>query len=123
MALSAPLNTTGEKYYIYGVDANGLKGAQLASGQTISVVSADTTVVSFTPDATPQPDPTQGIATVASGAVNFIAVGGPVTVTATVSNADGSAAETLSDTVTVTAAVPGVATSLGVLFEGPVSGN
>src|ERR1035438_5501775 len=117
MALSLPLNTVGEKYYIYGQDANGLKGAQLATGQTISVVSADTTIVSFTPDATPQPDPAQGIATVASGAVNQVAVGGPIAVTATVNNADGTVAETQPDTVTVTAAVPGVATSIGVLFD------
>jgi len=120
--LSLPLNTKNEKYFIIGTDASGEAGAQLAAGQTIAVASSDTTIVSFTPDAPAVPD-AEGVPSVASGAVTPVAVGGPVTVTATVTNADGSAGETLTDTITVTAAVPGIATSIGVLFEGGVSGS
>jgi hypothetical protein len=122
MALTLPLNTKNEKYFIIGTDASGESGALLAAGQTIAVVSSDTTIVSFTPDAPAVPD-AEGVPSVASGAVTPVAVGGPVTVTATVTNADGSAGETLTDTITVTAAVPGVAVSIGALFEGGVSGN
>jgi hypothetical protein len=120
MPLTAPLNAVPYRDFVIGTDANGIKGAQLGPGQTIAVVSADTTVVSFTPDPTPLPD-NEGVASIWSGMVNFVAVGGPVNVTYTVSNSDGSVAETDTDTVTVTAAVPGVATVIGDLFEEPVA--
>jgi hypothetical protein len=116
MPLQITSNNTNEKYFIIGTDAAGLTGAQLAAGQTVAVVSADPTIVTFTPDTTPQPD-NEGVPSVASGSVNPIKVGGPVTVTATVSNADGTAAESATDTVTVVAPTPGVAVSIGELFE------
>jgi hypothetical protein len=111
MPLSMPQNTTGEKYFIIGADANGLTGAQLATGQ-------------ITPDAAPAVD-NEGVQSVASGGVasgSSPVLNTPVNVTATVLNADGSTAESVVDTVIITAAVPGVATSIGELFEKPVSG-
>jgi|ERR1017187_3855627 hypothetical protein len=116
MALTAPLNTQSEKFYIIGTDASGTPGAQLGSGQTIVVTSADTSIVSFTRDPTALAY-NEGVASVASGSVNFLKVGGPVTVSAAVTNADGTPAETISDTVTVTPATAGVAVSMGILFE------
>jgi hypothetical protein len=118
-----PANTKNEKYYIIGTDASGLTGAPLASGQTITVVSADPNTVVFTPDASAAVD-NESVQSVASGGV---AVGptpvlnSAITVTATVLNSDGSTAESLTDTVTITPAVPGVAVSIGDLFEVPVS--
>ena len=124
MPLSLPLNMIGEKYFVIGSDNSvpPIAGAQLGPGQTISVVSSDPTIVGLVPDPTALPD-NEGVASVASGGVAPVAVGGPVNCTWTVTNADGSVAETDTDTVTVTAAVPGVATSIGVLFEqsGPSS--
>ena len=116
MPLQITSNNTNEHYYIIGKDKDGIPGAQLAPGQTISVVSADPTVVTLTPDPTALPD-NEGVASVASGLVNPIKVGGPINVTETVSNADGTVAETAVDTVTVVAPTPGVAVSIGALFE------
>ena len=119
--LSLP-DSMQDTYSIVGKDAAGLLGAQLAPGQTIEVVSADPATVLVVPDPTPQPVPAgesvpAGTATVASGTVKSAAPPAqpnvPVSVTATVKNADGSVAETISDTVTIT---PGVATSVGELF-------
>jgi hypothetical protein len=124
MPLSMPQNTTGEKYFIIGADASGLTGAQLAPGQTISVVSADPNTVAITPDAMPGVD-NEGVQSVASGGVAAgpsPVLNSPINVTATVSNADGSVAESVVDTVTITAAVPGVAVSIGELFEQLVAG-
>lgn len=122
MALTLPLNTKNEKYFIIGSDDSTppIKGAQLAPGQTIAVTSSDETIVALTADATPGTD-AAGDLSVASGAVQPVAVGGPVTVTATVTNADGTQAEQITDTITVTKAVAGVATSIGELFEQGVS--
>lgn len=124
MPLSMPQNTANEKYFIIGTDAAGLTGAQLAKGQTISVVSGDPNTVAITPDASPAVD-NEGVQSVASGGVAAgpsPVLNTPVSATATVLNADGSIAETVVDTVTITAPVPGVATSIGELFEQPVSG-
>jgi len=124
MPLSMPANIKDEKYYIIGADASGQTGAQLAKGQTVAVVSSDPNTVVLTPDATPAVD-NEGVQSVASGSVGVgptPALNTAVTVTATVTNADGTAAETISDTVTVTPTVPGVATSIGELFEEPVTG-
>ena len=116
MPLQITSNNTNKKYFIIGTDAAGLTGAQLAPGQNVSIVSADPTIVTFTPDATPQPD-AEGTPSVASGSVNPIKAGGPVNVTANVLNADGTTAESATDTVTVVAPAPGVAVSIGELFE------
>ena len=124
MPLSLPANTQNEKYYIIGTDANGLTGAQLASGQSVTVVSADPNTVVITPDATPAVD-NEGVQSVASGTVAPAAspaqLNVAINVTATVLNSDSSIAETAVDTVTVTPAVPGVAVSIGELFEVPLS--
>jgi hypothetical protein len=120
--LQLPLNKTDYKEYIIGTDKDGLDGAQLAPGQTIAVVSSDPTIVDFaTPDTPPQAD-NEGVASVWSAGVVPKAVGGPVTCTATVSNADGTVAETATGQVTVTPAVPGVATAIGEVFEESVAG-
>lgn len=123
MPLVAPANLTGEHAYIVGNDSpdgKGLSGAPLAPGQTISVVSADPGTVDFTVDATPLKD-TEGDQSVWSAEVLLknppAQLNVPVDVVATVTNADGTVAETITDTVTVTPPVPGTAKSIGVLFE------
>jgi len=125
MPLSMPANRKDEKYFIIGEDNDGLVGAQLAPGQTVTVVSADPNTVALVPDATPAVD-AEGVQSVASGAVVVgpsPSLNTPITCTVTVLNPDGGTAETQSDTATITAAVPGVATSVGVLFEETVSGS
>jgi hypothetical protein len=121
MPLQITSNNTNEKFFIIGTDKDGLAGAQLAPGQTITVVSSDPTVVDFKLDPAPLPD-AEGVASVASGSVNPVKVGGPINCTATVVNADGTPAESVVDTVTVVAPAPGVAVSIGELFEQGVSG-
>ena len=125
MPLSLP-DTMQDTYVIVGKDAMGVLGAQLAAGQTLSVVSSDPATVLVTPDASPAPtsgDPgvPDGTPTVGSGSVKSANPPAQpnvaITVTATVTNADGSVAETVSDTVTIT---PGVATSVGELFGAAV---
>ena len=126
-----PLNLPDDDeapYFIVGQNAKKAWGASLGSGQTITVVSADPATVGVTPDATPQPTPSElkmpdgttipaGTPTVASGMVSSAAVPASpnqaITITATVNNADGSAAESISDTVSV---VPGAAVAIGELF-------
>lgn len=120
MPLSAPLNLKDYKDFLIGTDKDGLPGAQLGPGQTLSLVSADPTIFTFAPDPTPQPD-NEGVPSVGSFGLNFVAVGGPVNATATVTNADGTIAETQTDTVTVTPAVAGVAIAVGQVFERPLS--
>ena len=128
MPLTAPANTKNERAYIMGNDAadgSGQSGAPLDVGQTIAVVSADPATVDFTPDS-PARKNNEGVQSVLSGAVNFknppAQQDVPITVTATVSNADGTPAETANDTVTVTAPVAGPAKSIGELFEQDVAG-
>lgn len=104
-------------YYIFGVDAKGVKGASLPAGASIaSPVSADPNTVILTPDTTPQPAP-DGTPTLASGTVSSPAtVAQPnvaINITAQVTNADGSAGASLTDTVTI---VPGADATLGDLF-------
>ena len=120
MPLTIQMGVTDEKYFVIGTDAKGNAGAQLGPGQTISVVSADPTTVTLTPDPTALPD-NEGTPSLASGSVTPVKVGGPVNATWTVTNTDGTVAETDTDTVTVTTVTPGVATSIGVLFEEPTS--
>jgi hypothetical protein len=115
MPLSLPLNLLDEEYFIIGTDAGGNAGAQLGLGQTITVVSADPTIVNLVSDATAGTD-NEGVVSIASGKVTPVKVGGPVNATWTVTNVDGSVAEIAIDTITVTSAVAGVATSIGVLF-------
>jgi hypothetical protein len=105
-----------DTFFIIGTDPAGVQGSPLAPGQTVAVVSADPATVIVTLDASPK-TATNGLASVASG---IIASAQPpaqpnvaITLTATVSNADASVAETITDTVTVT---PGAASKIGVLF-------
>lgn len=127
MPLTAPANTVGERFYAIGTDAAKLQGASLATGQTITVVSADPATVDFgTPDSPPQAD-AEGVQSVLSCNVIFknppAQLGVPITVTLTVSNADGTPADgsPITDTVTVTAPVAGVAVAVGDLFESGIA--
>lgn len=128
MSLTAPANLKNERAYIIGNDApdgSGMSGAPLAPGQTITVVSDDVATVDFVPDSPPRKD-NEGVQSVWSGAVVIknppAQPDVPINVTATVLNADGTVAESIVDTVTVTAAVPGVARSIGELFEQDITG-
>ena len=125
MPLTLPLGDSDE-FYIYGTAPT--LGALLGPGQTISVVSADPNTVVLTPDATPKPvaaaDATAavpaGTPTILSGVVSAsVSPAQPnvaIICTATVLNSDGSTAETLTDTVTVS---PQAASAIGVLFGAP----
>jgi hypothetical protein len=120
-----------DTFYIFGTAP--FLGALLGPGQTISVLSADTATVTLTPDSTPNPisaaDGTSavpaGTPTMLSGVVAGLASPAqpnvPITCTATVLNADGSTAETLTDTATVNPALPASATAIGDLFGASVS--
>jgi hypothetical protein len=122
MPLTLPVGDS-DNFYLFGTAPT--MGALLGPGQTISVVSADPATVILTPDATPVPvraadaSPTvpAGTPTMLSGVVSSPASPAQpnvaITCTATVLNADGSTAESLTDTVTVS---PSAATALGVLF-------
>ena len=115
MALSLPVGQT-DQYFVNGLDASGNPVA-LANGQTVTVVSADPSVV-LTPDATAGIDPKTSIQSVASGTVAIgpnPVIGSPVTVTATLLAADGvTAVDTETDTVTALAVG---AVKIGILFE------
>jgi hypothetical protein len=135
MPLTLPAGGS-DNYEIVGVNSGPpiTVGVQLAKGQTLSVVSSDTSTVTLTPDAVPQPTTEDGTLsngtavpagtpTVGSGTVQGAATPAQpnvaVSVTATVTNADGSVAETITDTVTVNPAMPKTADSIGVLFGTP----
>lgn len=116
MPLTLPDNDTAP-YYIFGVDAKGVAGAALPAGASIAPpVSADPNTVILTPDATPQVAP-NGVQSLASGTVSSPAtVAQPnvaINITAQVTNADGSAGASLTDTVTI---APGTEATLGDLF-------
>jgi hypothetical protein len=123
MPLTAPANTTNERFFAIGTDASGLAGASLGPGQTISIVSADPATVDFGPPDSPAKMDNEGVQSMLSCNVIFknppAQLGVPVNVTLSVLNSDSSAADgtPLVDTVTVTAAVAGVAVAVGDLFE------
>jgi len=115
MPLTLPQNLTDD-FFVVGDEP-------LAAGQTLSVVSADPATVVITSDTTVRPDPTappDESFTLGSGKVAAAAtpaqIGVPISITASVKNADGSAGPTMSDTVTIVA--PGL-TKIGVLFGTP----
>ena len=122
MPLILPVGDT-DNFYIFGTAP--FLGALLGPGQTASVVSADPNTVILTPDATPFPvraadasaSVPSGTPTILSGVVSTPATPAQPNVaincTLTVLNADGSTAETLTDTVTVS---PEAATAIGDLF-------
>jgi hypothetical protein len=116
MALTLPVGIT-DKYYINALDADGDPGATLAPGQLITVVASDPSIV-LTPDASPAIDPKTNIQSAASGSVAIgptPQIGTPITVTATLTAADGvTAVDTETDTVT---AAVGSASKIGILFE------
>jgi hypothetical protein len=115
-----------DDFYIYGTAP--FLGALLGPGQTISLVSADPATVALTPDSPAKPvsaadattDVPAGTPTILSGQVSGAASPAQPNVaivcTATVLNADGSAAESLTDTATVNPSMPKSATAIGVLF-------
>jgi hypothetical protein len=122
MPLILPVGDT-DNFYIFGTAP--FLGALLGPGQTISVVSADPATVILTPDATPVPvravDASTavpaGTPTMLSGVVSAPTPPAQpnvaITCTVTVLNSDGTTAETLTDTVTVS---PTAATAIGDLF-------
>jgi hypothetical protein len=122
MSLVLPQGDT-DNFYIFGTAP--FLGALLGPGQTIGVVSADPLTVILTPDPSPvavraadaSASVPAGTPTMLSGVVSSPAspaqLGVPITCTLTVLNADGSTAETLVDTVTIS---PDAATAIGDLF-------
>jgi hypothetical protein len=122
MPLTLPVGDQ-DNYYLYGTAPT--LGALLGPGQSLQVTSADPNTVVITPDPTPIPvrsaDATSsvpaGTPTIQSGIVSSptspAQLGVPITIIATVLNSDGSTAETLTDTVTVS---PTAATAIGDLF-------
>jgi len=119
-----PLNLPDDDsapYYILGIDAKGVKGAQLAAGASLAVTSADPNTVVVTPDASPAVEPTSGLQSLASGTVSSpaspAAPNTAIAINAAVTNADGTAGISVSDTVTVT---PGAAAALGEVFGAAV---
>jgi hypothetical protein len=107
-------------YVIVGVDADGARGAQLAQGASIEVTSADPTIGTIVPDATPGLA-ADGLQSIASGffvPTNPAKVGVPVQVNYAITNADGTAGHTGFGTVTV---VAGTETSESVEFGAPVA--
>ncbi len=124
MALTLP-DDQQDSFFIIGIDGQGISGASLAAGQTCSVFSEDPSTVAIALDATPGKAP-DGTQSVASGTVKSATPPAkpntPINLTATVTNQDGSVAETVTDTVTIT---PGAAVKLGEVFgtSKPVSGS
>jgi hypothetical protein len=120
MPLTLPLGDQ-DTYSIVGTAP--FLGALLAVGQTLSVTSADPATVGVSPDATAQPTPAgvtgapAGTPTIGSGTVTAATAPAQpnvaIAITATVSNLDGTPAETIFDTVTVS---PQAATAIGELF-------
>ena len=121
--LSIPLNAL-DTYCVFGVGPHvGDKpGATLRHGQTVKLESSNVHVVTFGPDRQAKLDK-DGVPTIASGNIVPVRVGGPVTVTATVMNADGAPGHSRTDSITVTAPVPApdVPKSSGDLFKEPIS--
>ena len=119
MPLSSNLNTPVD-FFVVGSDNLDTDGDVLAAGQTITVTSADPATVVINLDATTRPNPADGTPCVASGTVSKASpVAQPnvaITITAQVVNADGSNAESATETVTVT---PNTATAIGFLFGTP----
>jgi len=122
MPLTLPQGQT-DNFYLYGTAP--FLGALLGPGQTISAVSADPLTVILTPDPTAVPVRTgdasatvpAGTPTVLSGVVSSPAspaqLNTLIVCTATVLNADGSTAESLTDTVEISTTA---ATAIGDLF-------
>ena len=120
--LTLPVGDT-DTFYLFGTAP--FLGALLGPGQTISVVSSDPNTVILTPDATPVPvRPADASAAVPAGTPTMMSgvVSAPaspaqpgvaINCTWTILNADGSTAETDTDTVTMS---PTAATAVGDLF-------
>jgi|HubBroStandDraft_5_1064220.scaffolds.fasta_scaffold153392_4 hypothetical protein len=122
MPLILPIGDSSQEY-IFGTAP--FLGALLGPGQTIGVVSADPATVILTQDSPSKPvQPADATAQVPAGTLTMWSaiVSAPaspaqpnvaIQVTATVLNVDGSTAEVLTDTVTVS---PTAATAIGDLF-------
>jgi hypothetical protein len=115
MPLSLPANLTDDYFVV--------ADAALATGQTCKVISADPATVVITEDSVVRPDPSAPAGesfTIASGKVSAAAAPAQpataISCSASVTNADGSAGPSQSDTVTIIAA--GL-TKIGFLFGTP----
>lgn len=102
-------------YQVIGVDAAGQPGASLPAGATIAVTSADSTVATVVPDATPAPG------TLASGFIvpaTPLKLNTPVQINVAITNSDGSAGATGSTQVSI---VPGAEATVQVNLGTPVN--
>lgn len=116
--------------FIIGKDAQGKLGVPLGSGDSIAVVSSDPNTVAWTPDATPGMSPADPTATppvlsyqsilsgVAASAPTPAQPGVPITLTRTLTFANGNPPDVETDTVTVS---PDVAVATGDIFGTPVA--
>lgn len=91
----------------------------LGPGQSVTVAIADPKVAAFVQDTNPAIDP-NGVQSIESVVVSPVAPG-TTAITATVTNADGTVAATVSDTITVTATAPGPLASLKLVFGSAVA--
>jgi len=86
------VDTGNLRLYVIGLDSLGAKGAPLAAGASIAVTASPTGVLTLTQDPTPLTDPngTPSIYSAAIAPVDPPQTGVPVTLTAVVTNADGT---------------------------------
>lgn len=105
------IDTATKRLFAIGLDAAGAQGASLAAGATVAGVVSDPTVAVLTPDPTPMTDP-NGIPSVFSAVIAPATppkTNVPVTITVTVTNADGTTQPPVETSVQFTA---GTETSL-----------
>jgi hypothetical protein len=91
-AAVAIVDTANKRLIVVGLDSLGAKGAQLGTGASILVSSADLTIASLVPDASPVADP-DGNPSIYSAVITPTTppvTGKTVTLTAQVTNADGT---------------------------------
>lgn len=116
--MPAALNV-GQKvtFFITGTDANQVRTSQLASGASLKVSVDNSAVASIAQDATPQPAPDGG-PSIASGVLTATGAGS-ANISAAVMNADGTVGPQATDVVVVSAAAPGPATAITIVFGSP----
>jgi len=125
MALTLPVGFQDQGWIQVTIDNHDGKGAvlqsQLPAGQKITLAGADDLTVTAVLDAVTVPDP-DGSVTVASFLAKSAAapaqVNVPISITMTVTNADGSVAATKVDTITVSESAT---EAVGDLFGTPTA--
>jgi hypothetical protein len=121
---SIPDSSTGLQFWIEGFDAAKEGGASLGAGQSVQVTSGDPATFTIAMDATPKVLPDGVTPSVASGVITPAPtpaqINVPIQISAVLLNADGSTAATFLDDVTIT---PGVATTIGFVYDNTVSGK